>query len=89
MGYDGKYGRVTTEHGDIPGDEPVLVFRARDMNTVALIESYFFLCKENGSPKRHLALVAGALAQFLAWQDANADKVRVPDSERSRSWMES
>ena len=30
MGIDAKYGRVTTERGDIGEDEPVVVFRAQD-----------------------------------------------------------
>lgn len=89
MGYDGKYGKVTTEYGDIPDDEPVIVFRARDVLSPQVLQGYLMLCQDAGSPKRHLALVAAALGRFLAWQDANEPRVRKPDSERSREWMNS
>jgi hypothetical protein len=87
MGHDRKYGRVTTEHGDIPDDEPVIVFRARDKLTALLISHYYKLCDQAGSPPRHLSLVEGAYTAFADWQEANPDKVRTPDSERSREWM--
>lgn len=87
MGYDGKYGQVTTEHGDIPADEPVIVFRARDALTIRLLAYYKRLCYESGSPQRHVDLVAAARGTFIEWQEANPDQVRVPDSERSRQWM--
>lgn len=87
MGYDGKYGKVTTEHGDIPGDEPVIVFRARDKATIAMLSAYAVAAAAAGSPQRHLDLVAKTRQTFEDWQAANPDKVRVPDSERSRAWM--
>jgi len=40
MGYDGKYGKVTTEHGNIPDDEPVIVFRGRDKIIPAMLRFY-------------------------------------------------
>lgn len=88
MGYDSKYGRVTTEHGDIPEDEPVIVFRARDKITCEMLGIYWNLCKDAGSPKRHLDLIKETHDTFVSWQKANPDKVRTPDSERSRAWME-
>jgi hypothetical protein len=87
MGYDNKYGRVTTEHGDIPEDEPVIVFRARDKATADLLDWYLHACEAAGSPERHLSLIRKTQATFADWQTANSDKVRVPDSERSRTWM--
>ncbi len=87
MGFDGKYGRVTTEHGDIPDDEPVIVFRARDIRTRGVLAHYLRLCDEGGSPVRHLRLVAETMARFIRWQEDNPDKVRTPDSERSRAWL--
>jgi hypothetical protein len=87
MGTDRKYGRVTTEHGDIPEDEPVMVFRGRDAEVPAMLEFYLGLCARHGSPQRHLDLVTQARDQILAWQQANPDRVRQPDSERSRAWM--
>lgn len=89
MGYDGKYGRVATEHGDIPDDEPVIVFRARDAHTPGVLAHYLKMCDQEGSPYRHLRLVAETLTRFIRWQEDNPDQVRIPDSERSRRWLAS
>lgn len=87
MGYDLKYGQVTTEHGDIPADEPVIVFRARDRHLPAVLAYYHMLCMLHASPMRHLRLIAETTRGVQGWQDDNHDKVRTPDSERSRAWM--
>lgn len=87
MGYDRKYGRVTTEHGDIPDDEPVIVFRARDRLTPKLLAYYLLLCSKAGTPRRHLELILDSNDLFRTWQEANPDRVRMPDSERSRAWL--
>lgn len=88
MGYDGKYGKVTTEHGDIPDDEPVIVFRGRDKMVPAMLRFYLDMCAENGSPQRHLDLVQRSAANIIQWQVEHSDQARQPDSERSRAWME-
>lgn len=87
MGYDRKYGKVTTEHGDIPDDEPVIVFRARDRMMLRLLGHYMKLCDDGGSPDRHLRIIAENLVRFATWQEQHLDEVRTPDSERSRAWM--
>lgn len=88
MGYDGKYGKVTTEHGDIPDDEPVIVFRARDKLLPQVLTRYKALCEQHGSPQRHLDLIQDAVVRISEWQLQHKDQVRTPDSERSRAWME-
>lgn len=88
MGHDLKYGRVTTDFGEIPDDEPVIVFRARDVHTRGVLAHYLRLCDQSGSPARHLRLIAQNLGRFIQWQEENPDKLRFPDSERSRDWME-
>jgi hypothetical protein len=87
MGFDRKYGKVTTEHGEIPDDEPVIVFRARDKLVPAMLTTYIQLCEQAGSPARHIDLVEGSKRQIVEWQRDNKDQVRKPDSERSRAWM--
>jgi hypothetical protein len=84
LGTDGKYGRVSTEHGDIPDDEPVIVVRARDKNSAPLISAYWELCKRGGSPQFHLDLVEQTYKRFTDWQEAHPDQVRTPDSEAYR-----
>lgn len=83
MGYDRKYGKVTTEHGDIGDDEPVVVFRARDITLPNLLCFYAYLCMKAGSPTRHLAIVSNSRKAIVDWQ-RNTGKVRVPSSESSR-----
>jgi hypothetical protein len=87
MGTDRKYGKVTTEHGDIPEDEPVLVLRARDKTTCPLLNGYRELCRKAGSPQRHIDLIEQAYTRFADWQEAHPDQVRTPASEGSRAWM--
>ena len=87
MGYDSKYGRVTTQHGGIPDDEPVIVFRARDVLTRGVLAHYLKLCDDANRPPRHIRLIAETLARFVRWQEENQDKCRLPDSERSREWL--
>ena len=87
MGYDSKYGKVTTEHGDIPADEPVVIFRAQDRLSVNVLKLYYELCKANGSPDRHLSLISGAMMRFAAWQEQHRAQVKIPDSERSKEWL--
>jgi hypothetical protein len=85
MGYDGKYGRVTTEHGSIPDDEPVIVFRARDVVAPAVLAFYADRCQQAGSPPRHIELINRTLLDFERWQRAHGSLV--PDSESSRAWL--
>lgn len=87
MGYDLKYGKVTTEHDDIPDDEPVIVFRARDVTTLELLTAARYMALGSGSPQRHLDLFDAVHKQFEAWQETHPDKVKIPDSERSRAWL--
>jgi hypothetical protein len=87
MGVDRKYGLVTTAHGDIPEDEPVIVFRARDAMVPEMLKFYLILCAKHGSPQRHQDLVDGSREQIETWQHDHPDRVRQPDSERSRAWL--
>lgn len=85
MGIDQKYGRVTTEHGNIGEDEPVIVFRAQDRLLPKLLAYYHLFCLKAGSPKRHLDLILSTRDVVLDWQEVN--DVKTPDSESSREWM--
>lgn len=40
MGQDLKYGKVTTEHGSIPEDEPVFVLRGQDALATFALDEY-------------------------------------------------
>jgi hypothetical protein len=89
MGYDRKYGRVTTEFGDIPDDEPVVVFRGRDVHLPAVLEFYRQTCDEEGSPQHHVDLVADTGRHILDWQNVNDARVVFPTSDNYMRRIES
>ena len=85
MGYDRKYGKVTTEFGNIGEDEPVVVFRARDMLLPKVLAYYHLFCLKVGSPRRHLNIILNTKEDVEKWQIENISKI--PDSESSKAWM--
>lgn len=88
MAVDGKYGKVTLEHGTIGEDEPVVVFRAADMLLPKLLGYYHLFCLKIGAPRRHLDLILTTRSEVLAWQHDNPDLTGAPNSESSRAWMD-
>jgi hypothetical protein len=80
MAVDRKYGHVTTEHGTIGEDEPVVVFRAQDKLLPKLLNIYRFLCELAGSPEHHLVAIDDAATYVKAWQLVNGSKVPTSDS---------
>lgn len=80
MGFDRKYGNITTEHGDIPDDEPVFVFRGRDRFLPDVLAYYFQLADSQGSGQHHCGLIEDAREKLLQWQHQNSEKLRTPDS---------
>lgn len=77
MGFDGKYGKITQEYGNIPDDEPVLILRARDLVAPQVIDHYARLAEGNGSPAGHVALVREARDRFIQWQTDHPDRAPV------------
>lgn len=75
MGYDLKYGNVTTERGDIGDDEPVIVFRAQDEILPAVLDWYRAECARRGSPQRHLHAIDDGRAAVCAWQQGGHTQV--------------
>jgi hypothetical protein len=71
---------VTVENGDIGDDEPVVVFRARDVLLPQLMSHYKGLCVDAGSPDHHLDLVLESRRKIIEWQKSNHDLIRVPKS---------
>ena len=80
MAIDGKYGRVTIEHGNIGEDEPVVVFRSQDRLLPKLLKVYKIMCELAGSPQRHLDLIDETAARVKAWQEINPTKTPSSDS---------
>jgi hypothetical protein len=81
MGFDADYGKVTTEYGEIPPDEPVLILRARDTQTPALLGHYRDLCEAAGSPPSYLRVLRENRDQVIRWQACHPGELRVPGTE--------
>jgi hypothetical protein len=75
MAIDTKYGRVTLERGDIGGDEPVVVFRAKDALLPELLAAYRRMCEDAGSPQHHLDGIVEAQGVVMAWQAEHPTQV--------------
>lgn len=82
MAIDLKYGRVTTEHGTIGEDEPVVVFRAQDKTLPYLLGIYLELCLTVGSPQRHIDAIERARRGVEEWQQSNPTQVPQSNSLR-------
>jgi hypothetical protein len=87
MGYDMKYGIVTTERLEIPEDEPVVVFRGRDRLLPALLNIYIELCDLAGCPQEHTGIATRTYEGIVTWQLENDDRVKDPESLRYREWV--
>lgn len=87
MARDIKYGKVTVEHGNIEDDEPVVVFRARDVLLDTVLAVYSALCKKAGSSDQHLNLIEETRNQVNKWQNDNLERVRIPNSNSYTSRM--
>lgn len=81
MPQDSKYGKVTTEFGNFGDDEPVVIFRARDVFLPFVLEAYQAMCKEAECPDHHVGLITNARTDIVHWQQANPDQVRKPTSD--------
>lgn len=79
MAVDGKYGRVTTEFGNIGEDEPVIVFRAQDKMLLKVLLNYYRICLTARAPRRHLDAIMDAMEKVREWQRTHS--TQLPASE--------
>jgi hypothetical protein len=83
MAIDLKYGRVSVERepgNPLGDDEPVVLFRARDVVLPGLLGKYEEECDFYGADKDHLAAIRKAQAAVIDWQDRNPTLVKTPDT---------
>ena len=85
MAIDVKYGKVTLEHGSIGEDEPIIIFRAKDVLLPKVLMYYHLFCLKEGSPKWHLNLILTSLDRVKDWQNKNPALVRIPSSGASKN----
>lgn len=84
MGYDRKYGKVTTEFGDIPDHEPVVIFRSQDKLIIDVLAYYVLKCVKAGSPMRHVRIVLNTIGFIREWQSIHGSRIPNSDSSASR-----
>lgn len=80
MGFDRKFGVVTTERGNIPRDEPVFVIRAADVAAAEAIDGYAAAAAAVGADEALLGPVRERARQVREWQCAHPERVKVPDT---------
>ena len=74
----GKAAKIINEVAGT--DEPIFVFRAKDIFSIMVVSHYIELLERFG-PEAHDMVISASeqLAAMKAWQKANVDKVRYPD----------
>lgn len=78
MVIDHRYGRITFEDGTVGEDEPVVVFRAKDVSLPKLLAYYIVLCMEAGCQEDYIDSAQDARDRVISWQETNNDRVAVP-----------
>lgn len=84
MPTDLKYGEAILEHGDIPDDEPIFIFRARDVNLPDTLIAYHTKCENTGVSQFHKDLILENYHTIKKWQEEHPDRVKIPSSENYR-----
>lgn len=79
MAIDTKYGTVTFEKGSIGEDEPVVVFRAKDVLLPLVLNEYMRAAIKAGSPAQHLEAIEKDKDAVEQWQKLN--DTQVPQSD--------
>lgn len=63
----------------IPDDEPVFIFRARDIFAVDIITEYLRRLMDGDQNKAHIATVSERLEHFIAFREDNPNRMKEPD----------
>ena len=76
--YDAVDGRIVNRAtGEaIPDDEPIMIFRAKDVKSTGVLSNYMHSCMNHD----HRAVVKARLQQFIDWQYKNHGKVQEPNT---------
>lgn len=61
--------------------EPTFTLRAKDKFSLAIIDNYIYLLETYSSEpnEEHIQGVKEIRQEFIAWREANEDKVKMPD----------
>lgn len=72
--------RNSLNGNEIPEDEPIFIFRARDILAFPALVHYFELCQKSECTKEQLASLHGMITEFAKWMGKNKDKMKQPGS---------
>jgi hypothetical protein len=75
---------VNRQSGDIiPDDEPIIIFRARDLFSEYALSGYLKYIEGE-----HYKAVKTRYIQFRNWQEAHPERVKKPDTQVDGGWTE-
>lgn len=72
----GKAGQIL---GHLGRDEPVFIFRAQDILSTMVIKQYLSLVEIYNPNNLLLESIIDSMNEFIAWQQQNPEKVKLPD----------
>lgn len=62
----------------IPDDEPLMLFRARDRNALAMLEEYRRLCVLDNCTDFHMAGIQNRIQAFRAFAEQHPERMKQP-----------
>jgi hypothetical protein len=58
---------------------PIFVITAKDKTSIEAIKAYQGLCEDFGCDRDFFDSVKNKISDFMDWQEANLDQVKLPD----------
>jgi len=70
---------INTSNGEeVPDDEPMILFRARDNLAVNMLKTYWQISIEAGCTDHHISGVAERISQFERFAYENPERMKQP-----------
>lgn len=70
---------ISRDSGPIPLDEPVFIFRARDVHAIPVLDAYLQACA--GGPTQHVRAISARIAEFMEFARRHPERMKAPDTE--------
>lgn len=77
MAVSEKYGQIDIL--GIPDDEPVFIIRAKDALAVPATQDYLHRAVKSNCNEEFVTRTGQSIELIAEWQNANQDRVKVPD----------
>jgi len=68
----------------IPEDEPLILFRARDRNALAMLRHYRLLCEEDLCTAFHMDGIDNRIAAFAEFKHLHPERMKQPGITRGK-----